>query len=48
MKLCVEENIVVVPIPGPSAVIAALAASGLPTDDFTFGILDIIRHILMI
>jgi 16S rRNA (cytidine1402-2'-O)-methyltransferase len=26
----------VVPIPGPSAVIAALVASGLPTDQFTF------------
>ncbi|KAL2892751.1 Ribosomal RNA small subunit methyltransferase I [Bienertia sinuspersici] len=36
VKLCVEENIIVFPIPGPSAVIAALSASGLPTDDFTF------------
>lgn len=36
MKLCVDEKIIVVPIPGPSAVIAALSASGLPTDDFTF------------
>lgn len=26
----------VVPIPGPSALVAALAASGLPTDSFTF------------
>ena len=24
------------PIPGPSAVLAALAASGLPTESFTF------------
>ncbi|CAO2835662.1 unnamed protein product [Amaranthus hypochondriacus] len=36
VKLCVEKNVVVVPIPGPSAVLSALAASGLPTDDFTF------------
>ncbi|XP_010672704.2 uncharacterized protein LOC104889227 [Beta vulgaris subsp. vulgaris] len=36
VKLCVDEKIIVVPIPGPSAVIAALSASGLPTDDFTF------------
>jgi len=27
----------VVPVPGPSALVAALAASGLPTDAFTFG-----------
>ena len=26
----------VIPIPGPSAVLAALSASGLPTDDFRF------------
>ncbi|XP_057533359.1 uncharacterized protein LOC130811185 [Amaranthus tricolor] len=36
VKLCVEKSVVVVPIPGPSAVLSALAASGLPTDDFTF------------
>ncbi|XP_050212937.1 uncharacterized protein LOC126664547 [Mercurialis annua] len=35
-KLCVDENIPVVPIPGPSAAVAALSASGLPTDEFTF------------
>ncbi|CAM8939659.1 unnamed protein product [Rhodiola kirilowii] len=35
-KLCVDKNIPVTPIPGPSAVIAALSASGLPTDQFTF------------
>jgi 16S rRNA (cytidine1402-2'-O)-methyltransferase len=29
-------NIPVVPIPGPSAVMAALSAGGLPTDSFTF------------
>lgn len=31
------EEIVVVPIPGPSAILAALTASGLPTDAFHFG-----------
>jgi 16S rRNA (cytidine1402-2'-O)-methyltransferase len=31
-----ERGIPVVPVPGPSAVIAALAVSGLPTDRFTF------------
>uniref|UniRef100_A0A7N1A4S4 Tetrapyrrole methylase domain-containing protein n=1 Tax=Kalanchoe fedtschenkoi TaxID=63787 RepID=A0A7N1A4S4_KALFE len=35
-KLCVDKNIPVTPIPGPSAVIAALSASGLATDQFTF------------
>ncbi len=32
----VEKGIPVVPIPGPSAVIAALSAAGLPTDQFHF------------
>jgi len=32
----VAENIPVVPLPGACAAIAALAASGLPTDNFTF------------
>lgn len=36
VKLAVEHDIPVVPIPGPSAVIASLAASGLPTDAFEF------------
>ncbi|KAH1244299.1 Ribosomal RNA small subunit methyltransferase I [Glycine max] len=36
-KLCVSENILVVPIPGPCALVSALSASGLPTDEFTFG-----------
>ncbi|VVA22517.1 PREDICTED: 16S rRNA [Prunus dulcis] len=35
-KLCVHENIPVIPIPGPSAFVAALSASGLSTDEFTF------------
>ena len=33
---CVENQITVVPIPGPSAVVAAIAASGLPCDRFVF------------
>jgi 16S rRNA (cytidine1402-2'-O)-methyltransferase len=32
-----ERGIAVVPIPGPAALVAALAASGLPTDAFHFG-----------
>ncbi|KAE9609421.1 putative 16S rRNA (cytidine(1402)-2'-O)-methyltransferase [Lupinus albus] len=35
-KLCVDEHILVVPIPGPCALVSALSASGLPTDEFTF------------
>ncbi|KAG6388454.1 hypothetical protein SASPL_149880 [Salvia splendens] len=35
-KLCVDKNIPVIPVPGPSAVVAALSASGLPTNEFTF------------
>ena len=33
---CVEAKIPVVPIPGPSAVVTAVAAAGLPCDRFTF------------
>lgn len=36
-KICVKENIDVIPIPGACAVVAALSASGLETDEFTFG-----------
>ncbi|CAL5362266.1 unnamed protein product [Camellia sinensis] len=36
VKLCVDENIPVIPIPGPSAFVAALSSSGLATDEFTF------------
>lgn len=36
VEAAVQSNIAVVPIPGPSAVIAALSAAGLPTDSFTF------------
>lgn len=35
-KLCADKNISVVPIPGPSAVVTALSASGLPTNEFSF------------
>ncbi|XP_074380129.1 uncharacterized protein LOC141721214 isoform X2 [Apium graveolens] len=35
-KLCTEKNILVTPIPGPSALVAAVSASGLPTNEFTF------------
>jgi len=37
VKLAVESNIDVIPIPGPSAVITSLSAAGLPTDAFFFG-----------
>ncbi len=33
----IEEGILVTPIPGASAILAALAGSGLPTDSFHFG-----------
>lgn len=36
VRECVKENIQVVPIPGTSALLAALVVSGLPTDKFTF------------
>lgn len=36
VRECVKENIQVVPIPGANAAIAALCASGLPTDKFLF------------
>jgi 16S rRNA (cytidine1402-2'-O)-methyltransferase len=36
IKLAIERGVQVVPIPGASAVVAALAASGLPTDSFQF------------
>jgi 16S rRNA (cytidine1402-2'-O)-methyltransferase len=34
--LCLRHRIPVIPIPGPSALIAALAVSGLPTEEFLF------------
>ncbi|ABG50881.1 Protein of unknown function UPF0011 [Trichodesmium erythraeum IMS101] len=36
VKACVEENISIVPIPGVTASITALCASGLPTNKFIF------------
>jgi 16S rRNA (cytidine1402-2'-O)-methyltransferase len=33
---CRKEGIQIIPVPGPSAVVAALAASGLPADNFFF------------
>jgi 16S rRNA (cytidine1402-2'-O)-methyltransferase len=36
IKLAIERGVQVVPVPGASALIAALAASGLPTDSFEF------------
>ena len=37
VMLAVENGVPVVPVPGASAVVLALAASGLPTDAFGFG-----------
>jgi 16S rRNA (cytidine1402-2'-O)-methyltransferase len=36
IHLAIERGVQVVPIPGPSALVAALAGSGLPTDSFQF------------
>jgi 16S rRNA (cytidine1402-2'-O)-methyltransferase len=36
VSLCLRHRIPVIPIPGPSAIIAALAVSGLPTEEFLF------------
>lgn len=36
VRRAIEENIPIVPIPGPSALTAALSVSGLQTDEFTF------------
>jgi 16S rRNA (cytidine1402-2'-O)-methyltransferase len=37
VRAAVEQNIGIVPLPGPSALISALIAAGLPTDQFFFG-----------
>jgi 16S rRNA (cytidine1402-2'-O)-methyltransferase len=37
VRLAVAKDVLVVPVPGPSALITALVASGLPTDEFFFG-----------
>jgi 16S rRNA (cytidine1402-2'-O)-methyltransferase len=36
VTLCLRHQIPVIPIPGPSAALAALAASGLPIEEFAF------------
>lgn len=36
VRECVKENVSVIPVPGPNAALAALSASGLPTDKFLF------------
>ena len=36
IKLAIERDVQVVPVPGASALISALAAGGLPTDNFQF------------
>jgi 16S rRNA (cytidine1402-2'-O)-methyltransferase len=36
VALCVRHGIPVVPVPGPSALLAALSASGLPNEEFLF------------
>jgi len=36
VRACVDAGLPVVPVPGPSAVLAALSVSGLPTDRFLF------------
>ena len=37
MRAAIENEVQVVPVPGPSALISALIAAGLPTDEFFFG-----------
>ena len=36
IKLCREQEVTIVPIPGPSAVVTALSASGFPSSSFCF------------
>src|ERR1044071_2891567 len=36
VRAAIENEIAVVPVPGPSALISALVAAGLPTDEFFF------------
>lgn len=36
VSLCLRHKVPVIPIPGPSAIVAALAACGLPSEEFTF------------
>jgi 16S rRNA (cytidine1402-2'-O)-methyltransferase len=36
VQTCIEESIQIVPIPGASAILSAIVASGIPTDKFMF------------
>src|SRR4029079_3670811 len=36
VRAAIENEVTVVPVPGPSALISALIAAGLPTDEFFF------------
>jgi 16S rRNA (cytidine1402-2'-O)-methyltransferase len=36
VALCLRHHVAVVPVPGPSAILASLSASGLPTEEFLF------------
>lgn len=36
-RVAIDNEVPVVPVPGPSALVSALVASGLPTDEFFFG-----------
>ncbi|XP_024538528.1 uncharacterized protein LOC9656462 [Selaginella moellendorffii] len=36
VRACIEENYKIIPVPGPSAALTALIASGLPTNEFSF------------
>src|SRR5438552_763261 len=36
VRLCRQRGVQIVPIPGPNAAVAALSASGLPSDEFLF------------
>lgn len=37
VRAAIENGIAIVPVPGPSALVSALVAAGLPTDEFFFG-----------
>ena len=37
VQLAIENQVRIVPVPGPSAMVNAIIASGLPTDEFLFG-----------
>lgn len=37
VRTAIENDVTIVPLPGPSALVTALVAAGLPTDEFFFG-----------